>query len=83
MCAIRLSVPAESPDISNRIVAMWRGDEFRVTTLTQVMMRTPTIIGFLIGGVVVGPGGLNLISELVQVPVAVVHGKRRGGQLQG
>jgi len=32
-----------------------------------VSINTPTIIGFLLGGVVVGPGGLNIITQLVQV----------------
>eukprot|EP00971_Amphidinium_carterae_P032183 633785-Amphidinium_carterae.1 len=32
-----------------------------------VSINTPTIIGFLLGGIVVGPGGMNVITQLVQV----------------
>ncbi|MGQ9867196.1 MAG: cation:proton antiporter [Pseudanabaenaceae cyanobacterium] len=35
--------------------------------LLAARLRLPTILGYIVGGVVVGPGGLALIRELIQV----------------
>jgi len=38
-----------------------------VGSIIATWMQAPNIIGFLVGGIVVGPGGLDLIAELVQI----------------
>jgi CPA2 family monovalent cation:H+ antiporter-2 len=35
--------------------------------LLASLLRQPAILGYLIGGIIVGPGGLGVIKELIQV----------------
>ncbi|HAO09705.1 MAG TPA: sodium:calcium exchanger, partial [Planktothrix sp. UBA8407] len=38
------------------------------------LMRQPAILGYLIGGIIVGPGGLGVIKELIQVETLAQFG---------
>ncbi|WP_333368181.1 cation:proton antiporter domain-containing protein [Microcoleus sp. AT3-D2] len=38
------------------------------------LLRQPVILGYLLGGIVVGPAGLGLIKELIQVDTLAEFG---------
>ncbi len=42
--------------------------------LFAALLRQPVILGYLIGGMVVGPAGLGLIKELIQVETLAQFG---------
>ncbi|HAN75719.1 MAG TPA: sodium:calcium exchanger [Planktothrix sp. UBA8402] len=42
--------------------------------LLASLMRQPAILGYLIGGIIVGPGGLGVIKELIQVETLAQFG---------
>ena len=42
--------------------------------LLASLLRQPAILGYLIGGIIVGPGGLGVIKELIQVETLAQFG---------
>ncbi len=42
--------------------------------LLAALLRQPVLLGYLIGGMIVGPAGLGLIKELIQVETLAQFG---------